>query len=342
MPMIPVVPGIEISTVFVVFLGLAIGIISGFVGVGGGFIMTPALIILGVPAHYAVGISMLWVMGNSLVGAIRHHREGNVDFKMAFVTMIFVAGGIEAGVRLLNFAETRGMAEEAVLYLSIIVLLLVGTYMFWESRPHKDKRISGDTPVNRKGLPARLGSIRIPPVISFAKSGVMVSLVLPAVIGLVTGVLSGLIGVGGGFLLVPAMIYLLGVPSYTAVGTCLLLFVFSSAYGSFRHIISGNVLIYISLLMLLGSSLGVQIGALATRYIKGISMRFVLANTIFVAALGSVLKLVDLLNGNNDDWLNTVTYVVTFGGLVYIVVMIITLLIKGINHNRMVNAELKK
>jgi uncharacterized membrane protein YfcA len=334
MPMIPIVPGVEINVLIVVFLGLVIGVISGFVGVGGGFIMTPALIILGVPAHYAVGISMLWVMGNSLMGAIRHHQEGNVDFKLAFVTAIFVISGIEVGVRLLNLAQSRGMAEEAVLDISIIILLLVGTYMFWEMRPTKSKSNSRSNPESQTGLSRHISSIHIPPVILFSKSGVSVSLVFPAVIGIVTGILSGFLGVGGGFLIVPSLIYLLGVPSYTAVGTCLFLFIFSSTYGSFRHIISGNILIYVSLLMLLGSSLGVQVGAMATRYIKGITMRFVLAITIIVAALGSVLKLMSLLFNNQGDWLHATTYIVTFGGLGFIVVMIIVLLIRGIRHHQ--------
>jgi uncharacterized membrane protein YfcA len=334
MPTIPIVPGVEINVLIVVFLGLAIGVISGFVGVGGGFIMTPALIILGVPAHYAVGISMLWVMGNSLIGAIRHHQEGNVDIKLACITALFVIGGIEAGVRLLNFAQSRGMAEESVLYVSIIVLLLVGSYMFRELRSTQRMSNNGSSPESRPGLSGHISSIHIPPMISFAKSGVSVSLVFAAAIGIITGILSGFIGVGGGFLLVPALIYLLGVPSYTAVGTCLLLFIFSSAYGSFRHVMSGNVLIYVSLLMLVGSSLGVQVGALATRYIKGVSMRFVLANTIFVAALGSALKLLSLYLKNPGDWLQTAMYIVTFGGLGVIVVMIIVLLTRGIRHYR--------
>ncbi len=330
MPMIPIVPGVEISFFLIVFLGLAIGVISGFVGVGGGFIMTPALIILGVPAHYAVGVSMLWVMGNSLVGAIRHHQLGHVDFKLAFITMIFVICGIEAGVRLLNFAESHAIAEEAVLYISIIVLLLVGTYMLLESRPKKNRLDIGNISENKTALARHVCPISIWPLISFSKSGIFISLLVLALIGLVTGILSGFIGVGGGFLMVPALIYLLGVPSYTAVGTCLLLFSFSSAYGSARHITSGNVLVYISLLMLIGSSLGVQAGALATRYIKAISMRFVLANTIIIAALGSTLKLTSLLLDTPRGWLHSVTYIVTFGGLSFIVVMIVGLLVKNI------------
>jgi uncharacterized membrane protein YfcA len=336
MPMVPIVPGVEINVLIVVFLGLAIGVISGFVGVGGGFIMTPALIILGVPAHYAVGISMLWVMGNSLMGAIRHHQEGNVDFKLAFIAAIFVIGGIEVGVRLLNFAQSRNVAEEAVLYISIVVLFLVGAYMFWALRRTNSESNTGSNPESQTGLSRQISSIRIPPVILFSKSGVSVSLVFVAAIGIVTGILSGFLGVGGGFLIVPSLIYLLGVPSYTAVGTCLLLFIFSSAYGSFRHIISGNVLIYVSLLMLVGSSIGVQVGALATRYIKGISMRFVLANTIFVAALGSALKLLSLLINNPGDWLQATTHIVTFGGLGVIIVMIMALLIRGIRQRQAV------
>jgi uncharacterized protein len=242
--------------------------------------------------------------------------------------------GVEIGVRLLNLAQSRGMAEEVVLYLSVIILLLVGTYMFWESRPGKNKPHIIDIPVNQTRLSRYITSIKVFPVVTFPHSGIKVSLIVLVLIGIITGILSGFIGVGGGFLMVPSFIYLLGVPSYIAVGTDLLQIIFSSAYGSFRHIISGNVLIYISVLTLLGSSLGVQFGALATRYIKGVSMRFVLANTILVAVLGSALKIADVLLQDTGDWLRIATYIVTFGGLGSVLVLITVLFVRGVRRQR--------
>lgn len=337
MPTVPILPEVNVNLCLIIFLGLATGMISGFAGVGGGFIMTPALIIMGVPAHYAVGCSMLWVMGNSLIGALKHHQQGNVDAKLALVTIIFMLGGIELGVRLLNYAQSHGVAENTVLNVSVVMLLAVGIVIFWEARPFKQNRVEGNETENRLVFFQRVRSIRIPPVLSFTKSGVKVSLFVPLMIGILTGILSGFIGVGGGFLLVPAFIYLLGVPSYTAVGTCLLLFIFSSAYGSIRHIISGNVLIYVPLLMLTASSLGCQIGALATRYVRVTAMRFILGNIIFLSALGSLLKLLSINLKNPGNWLLTANYILTFGGLALITAMVATMLIVGVRRQKTEN-----
>ncbi len=334
MPPVPIIQGIELNLFYLIFLGVSIGIVSGFVGVGGGFIMTPALIIMGIPAHYAVGTSMLWVMGNSVVGTVRHRREGNVDFKLALVTMVFVISGVEAGVRMLNYMQSHGLAAEAVLGISLTILILVGSYMFWDLNQMK-----GDAGVRpeegRKTLATFLQTVRIPPMVSFSKSGITISLVILAGIGLVTGVIAGFIGVGGGFLMVPSMIYLLGVPAYTAVGTDLFQIIFSAAYGSSRHIISGNVIIYVSLLLLLGSSLGVQVGTLATRYLKGICMRFILALLILISAIGSMCKLAGLVTGVTQGWLNIATISVTFGGLGLVSTLVIGLLIAGVHYCRL-------
>jgi uncharacterized protein len=163
-----IVPGINIDIISIIFLGFAVGIISGFVGVGGGFIMTPALMILGVPAHYAVGTSMLWVMGNSVIGSMRHRQHGNVDMKLALITTVFVMAGVEIGVRILNWIQTHGVADEVVLVVSSAVLLFVGTFIFWESSNHKVSRpaVIDTRDVVEYRLTGFIHSITIPPVIT--------------------------------------------------------------------------------------------------------------------------------------------------------------------------------
>jgi len=130
---LPMMPDIEISIALLGILSLASGVISGFVGVGGGFIMTPALIILGFPAQYAVGTGMLWVMGNSIIGTLRHRRLGNVDFKLGCVMIAFMMFGVELGIRALSAAINAGIAEASVLIVTICVLIMVGGSIFWES-----------------------------------------------------------------------------------------------------------------------------------------------------------------------------------------------------------------
>ena len=111
----PMIPGVEINIFLLVFLGLAVGVVSGFVGVGGGFFMTPALIVLGFPANFAVGTSLTWITGNAVIGALKHGRLGNVDVKLGLVITAAAMGGMEVGVRILNWAKDIGLTDEIVL-----------------------------------------------------------------------------------------------------------------------------------------------------------------------------------------------------------------------------------
>ncbi len=330
----PMMPGIEINLFLLIFLGLAIGIMSGFVGVGGGFLMTPALIILGFPAHFAVGTSLAWIIGSSIVGTLRHRQLDNVDIKLGMVMIAGTLGGVEVGVGILNRARYVSWADEAVLSTSIGMLLIIGVYTFYEVRQKKaqlDTLLRGKEklPPSMKlvSVSSKLPWMKIPPVIHFAKSGTAMSLWLILVAGFVTGVLAGFIGVGGGFILMPLLIYIIGVPPFMAVGTSMFQIIFPAAWGGIRHTLNGNVIIFAAVIMLLGSSIGVQFGVLATRYVRGIAMRYVFALSIPVAILGSILKLIDVLSESSITWLQTAVVAVTFGGLGLIVALILGLLV---------------
>ena len=338
------IPGTEINLLFLVFLGLAIGIVSGFVGVGGGFIMTPSLIILGFPANLAVGTSLAWVMGNSIIGTLRHRQLGNVDMKLGTLMTVCMVGGVEIGVRFLNRARDTGLADTAVLTVSMCCLLLVGGYIFWESSRTKAKL--DNTSVSKEKLPADVGAfsiatrvqgIKIPPMIHFAKSRVTISLWLLIGIGIFIGILAGFMGVGGGFIMVPSLIYLIGLPSFMAVGTDLFQIIFSAAFGSVRHTMSGNVIIFAAFIMILGSSIGTQFGALATRYLRGIAMRYVLAATILVAFLGSTLELINILSESAISWLQTAGVVVTLSGLGVIIAILVGLFVAAVRYRNSLN-----
>ena len=329
-----VLPELEISIFLLIFLSLAAGVISGFVGVGGGFIMTPALIIMGFPAQYAVGTGMLWVMGNSVIGTLRHRHLGNVDFKLGIIMIVFMMLGVELGVQALNMAIAAGMAETAVLAVTITALLLVGSSVFWESTRTKtriDKKLKEQGKISTtKGavtLVSIVSRIKIPPVITFQRSGTTISLWVLLVLGTVAGTLAGFIGVGGGFIIVPALVYVLGVPSFVAVGTSLFQIIFPAAFGAARYTLDGNIIIFAAFIMILGSSMGIYFGAQLTRYLSEVSMRYILASTILVAVLGSVLKVVVILSGSESPLLHTGMVAVTFGGLGLITVLIISLFV---------------
>jgi len=331
--------GIEINIFLLVFLGLAVGIVSGFVGVGGGFLMTPILIILGFPAHFAVGTSLTWIVGNSIIGTLRHRQLGNIDMKLGILMVVGTICGIEVGVRVLNLTRNIGLADEVVLSVSICMLLIIGVYTFWETRQRKTKlddmlRRKEELPpdVRAVSISSKLQRINIPPMIHFAKSRVTISLWLILAVGFLTGILAGLIGVGGGIIMVPSLIYIIGLPSFMAVGTDIFQIIFSAAYGCIRHTMSGNVIIFAAFIMILGSCAGIQFGVLATRYLRGIAMRYVLASTILVAVLGSILKLIDIISESAITWLQTGVVAVTFGGMGLIMVMIIGLFTMAVRY----------
>jgi uncharacterized membrane protein YfcA len=336
----PMMPGIEVNLFLLILIGLGAGVLSGFTGVGGAFVITPALIVLGFPAGFAVGTSLVWVLGNAVIGAFRHGKLGNVDVKLGLVLLVAAIGGVEVGVRILNGAMAMGLADEAVLSISIFILLVVGIYTLSESIMKKRKldemlARQEELPPDMRAasLSTKFQGIILPPRLHFAGSGVTMSLWILLAIGFLIGLLAGIIGVGGGIIMVPSLVYLIGLSSFMAVGTSLFQVIFSAAYGSIRHTISGNVVIFAAFIMLVASSIGVQFGASVTRYVRGVSVRIVLGISALLLAVGAVLKLSGvLLEGTH--WLETGSLAVTFGGLGLTLMMIIALFITALRYRR--------
>ena len=332
-------PGVEINSFLLAFVGLAAGILSGFAGVGGAFIVTPALIILGFPANFAVGTSLTWVMGNSVIGALRHRKLGNVDMQLGLVMIIAAMSGVEVGVRIINWVRDIGLADEAVLSISICMLLVVGIYTLVECVKRKrqlDKMLENNeelpSAMRKTSLSLKLQSINIPPMLNLVKSGITISLWIILAIGFLIGTIVGVLGVGGGFIMVPALVYLFGIPSFMAVGTDLFQIIFSAAYGSIRHTMSGNVIIFASFIMIVVSSIGVQFGVLVTRYVRGVSVRLILSISILISAIGAILKLLSTLVEKTAGWLEMGSLVVIFSGMGLTIIIILALFITAIRY----------
>ncbi|MFC2016995.1 sulfite exporter TauE/SafE family protein [Chloroflexota bacterium] len=333
--------GIDINVFLLIFIGLGAGILSGFVGVGGAFVVTPALIILGFPANFAVGTSLTWVMGNSIIGAFRHRKLGNVDIKLGVVTLVAAMSGMEVGVRILNWTRNIGLADEVVLSISICMLFIVGVYTLLECTRRKrqlDKMIAETErlPPDMQGtlLSQGLQSINIPPMLHFAKAGVTISLWIILAVGFFVGMLAGVIGVGGGFIMVPSLVYLIGLSSFMAVGTDLFQIIFSAAYGCIRHSMSGNVIIFAAFIMILASCIGVQFGTSVTRYVRGLSARYILGISLLICAMGAILKLIDILLEETITWLAIGSVAIVFGGIGLMVIMILALYIMALRYHR--------
>ncbi|MBA7703698.1 hypothetical protein ES703_112491 [subsurface metagenome] len=337
----PELPGIDINIFLLIFIGLGAGIISGFAGIGGAFIVTPALIILGFPANLAVGTSLLWIVGNSVIAVLGHRKLGNVDMKLGLVLVVAAMSGMEVGVRILNWSRDIGLADQVVLSVSTCMLLIVGIYTLSEGIRRKKqldkmlmKKEKLPPAMRATSLSQKFQRINIPPMLHFTKSAITISLWVILAMGFIIGILAGLIGVGGGFIMVPSLVYLIGLPSFMAVGTDLFQIIFSAAYGSIRHTMSGNIIIFAAFIMVLASSIGVRFGVSVTRYIRGVSVRLILGMSIVLFAIGTILKLLSILVEKATTLLEAGAVAVTFGSIGLVVIMILALFIMAIRYYR--------
>lgn len=337
---LPDVIGGGTELLLLIFVGFGAGVLSGFAGVGGAFVVTPALIVIGFPANLAVGTGIAWVVGKSVVAVWGHGKMGNIDVKMGVVMLTGSTIGMEGGVRLLNWAKSLGMADGVVLSISLVMLTTVGTFTLIECFRRK-KELDVLIKKNEKlptavktGISEKLQAIKLPPVMYFKKSNLSISLWILVGIGLFVGMLAGLMGVGGGFIMVPSMVYLVGIPSFIAVGTDLFQILFSASYGAIRHSLSGNVVIFAAFIMVIASSIGVQYGILVTRYVRGLSVRYILGISIILCACGVVFKLVGIFVEPVKALFEKISLGITFGSLWLTVMMILGLFILALRYRR--------
>lgn len=289
-----------VQYILLVCLGFGIGLLSGLFGVGGGFLLVPMLnIIFDIPYNIAVGSSLCQMVGTSAAASLKHRSHGNIDVKLVLFILIGSIGGTEVGARiLLMFREAgsifiRGFSvSKMYLWIDIIYVMLliaVGPVMFIESRKARKRPPRGglvETAVSR-----RFKSISIPPVTSLSFSGIE-TVSVPALIflGFCMGMLSGLLGVGGGFVITPVMIYLVGVPTHVAIGSGLLQILFTAAYGGVTHFFKGNVDFILVGCILAGSLAGAPIGATISKKLRGAHIRYYFSWIVFTAAAVLVLK----------------------------------------------------
>lgn len=328
----PEIPDTEIPVLLLVFIGFTIGIVGGFIGVGGGFMVTPALIVMGFPANFAVGTDTTHIAGKSIIATLRHSQLGNVDLKLGLIMAIGTIAGAEGGVRFINWLQARGIDEQVVLAASLVLMAAIAVLTYRETmaarRRMEAMRAAGkEIPREEQatGIAVKLQRIPLPPMIYLPTSRVVVSFWTVTVIGALTGFMSGFFGVGGGFIRVPALIYLLGMPSLIAVGTDLFSIIISSGYATVRHGMSHNVVIFAAFIMIFGAAIGAQIGALGTAYVRGPAVRLILAVAVTVGATGAAVKLADVVTDESFAILDVASKIITFGGMGVLVSMILAL-----------------
>lgn len=294
------VSGASVPAAPLVVIGFCVGVIGGFFGIGGAFMMTPALNIYGFPMAYAVGTDMAHMVGKSIISTFRHWKFGHVDILLGSLMIIGTTAGVELGARTVIRLTAMGIADPVIRHVYTLSLAATGLYMLWQYYYANKKSLAQfslvkDVAGNR--LTGYLQSLRVPPVICLGKSGFSISLWIILLVGLVTGYLAGFLGVGGGFVRVPALMFIVGLPMKMAVGTDLFEIIASSTYGAFTYSLKGAVDIHAALIMLLGAALGAQIGTLATRYVFGIKMRLYFACCILGAAVSVLVKQLSYYEG---------------------------------------------
>ncbi len=331
--------GVTVNLYLLTVMVGGVGLISGFVGVSGGYLITPLLIIMGMPAGIAVGTGLALMTANSLIGILRHRQLGNLDLKMSLITAGGTMVGAELGVRLLERLQAHGeaVADIAVLgalLLTLIVVSIVVTREVIQTGRCIANGSEGDSAADDSEIRTAacdfLQSLKIYPHMRFTKSKLRISGWIIFVLGIGVGVLSGFLGIGGCFMRTPALIYLVGQPSVMTIGTNLLGSFFGLGFGAFRHAMLGNVEVGIALTMLLGMGLGTFIGAQGTSYFKGLAVRFVLAGSIIAACFGPAFKIAYFIT--DVAVLDRIARILTVGQIFMPVTMIVILLVLAARH----------
>ena len=278
-------PIAEVSLDIFVLLGLggAIGFLSGVFGVGGGFLLTPLLIFIGVPPAVAVASSANQLVGASLSGVIAHWRRGNVDFKMGFTLLLGGLAGSALGVWVFTMLKRLGQIELTISLCYVVMLGILGGLMAIESaRAILRQRRSGGV---RRKLHQHNWLHGLPLKTRFRRSKLYISALLPTGLGFAVGVLSAVLGIGGGFLLVPAMIYTLGMPTAMVPGTSLLQIIFVAANVTFLQAYTNRTVdAVLALLLLIGGVIGAQFGTRFGTLLRGEQLRFLLALLVLAVA----------------------------------------------------------
>jgi uncharacterized membrane protein YfcA len=283
------IAGQSVNALFIVLLGFAVGVLSGMFGVGGGFLTTPLLIFYGIPPTVAVASAGTQITGASVSGAMVHMRRGGVDLKMGGVMIFGGLFGSIVGAALFRLLQSSGQIDVVIGFLYVLILASIGGLML------KDALVAlgyVPAPAAREQPRHNRWVASLPLIWRFYSSCVFLSCAGPFMLGFVAGLLSGLLGFGGGFILVPAMIYLLGMAARVVVGTSLVMILAVSAVTTMVHALTTQAVdVVLAALLLAGGVIGAQYGALLTLKVKPDLLRLALSVIVLIVALRMALGL---------------------------------------------------
>jgi uncharacterized protein len=293
------ISGVHLNPIYLVVIGFIIGVLGGFFGVGGSFLTSPALFAAGLPMNYVVGTDLAHIVGKSIVAARTHRVLGNIDLKLAGIMVIGTITGSEAGVQAIEILKKGAHVELVVGVVSIVVFTGISLFCAWESLAALRLNKLGDQKPGQKqdvtaidGFAKALQRMKLAPNVSLPHSGIeSISFWAILFVSFIGGIFSGFLGGGAGYIRMPSMVYLLGIPTHIAVGTDLFEIIISASYGTVRHAMNGNVDIVIALVMQTGAALGARIGANLTQYFTGPRIRLAFAPLPLLGAIVIAQKL---------------------------------------------------
>jgi uncharacterized membrane protein YfcA len=262
---------------------------------------------------FAIGTDMTHMAGKSIISTMRHGRFGNVDYKLGLCMVIGSVTGVEIGAQLVMKLERLGNVEAVVRYAYVVLLILIAWMVFYDLRKiSRTARESEGTSHPASGIAwyKTLQRINLPPMINLHQSGIRCSLWLPVGVGLFTGILAGFLGIGGGLIRMPCLIYLIGCPTHVAVGTDLFEVMITGLYGTFSYTHKGRTELVAAFVMLIGAAIGAQIGTVATKYIKGYGIRTAFGVAVFGCMITVILKQLGTFLPGQKALLNTLATVV--------------------------------
>lgn len=293
------IAGVKIFWPGLIILGIGVGIIGGFFGMGGAWMVTPGLNILGFPMAFAIGTDIAHMAGKSLISTMRHGKFGNVDYKLGLIMLVGTVVGFEVGAQMVMWLERIGSVEKVVRWIYIGLLAAIAWMVFHDVA----KRRAKEQAAAAKGEKLEAGAtgvewhktlhkIKIPPMVHLKEAGIYCSAWLPIFVSFLTGWLAGILGIGGGLIRMPALIYMIGCPTHVAVGTDLFEVAISGLYGALTYTYKGRTELVAAMVMLIGAAMGAQVGAVATKYIKGYGIRIAFGLAVIGCALSILMKLV--------------------------------------------------
>jgi uncharacterized membrane protein YfcA len=281
----------SINILIPVGLGLLVGLLSGLFGVGGGFLMTPLLIMFGIPSTVAAATDSNQIVAASTSGTYAHWKVGNVDFKMGLYLLVGGFAGGLVGVEFIKMLRAMGNADFVIKITYVLMLGIVGAYMFIESLSSMRKKEVKEVEVQKKSV-VRSFLTSLPLQTHFEKSGVTHSILVPIFLGVMVGILAAIMGVGGGFLMVPIMFYILRMPMHVIVGTSLFQILFTCIEVTFLQSYTNHTVDFtLAVLLLIGSTIGAQAGAIFGRKLEGEQLKILLAIIVLVVTVKIIFEL---------------------------------------------------